>query len=70
LSKLADPTLALAHGIILQAEACRRLQAVFTTHCVYFAAWSTLMLEAQLRDFEAGMTGLRGPLIKARRAIE
>jgi len=48
LSKFAHPTAGLVHGITHQAEACRHLQAVFTTHGVYFAEQSTLALEAQL----------------------
>jgi hypothetical protein len=48
LSKFAHPTAGLVHGIRHQAEACRHLQAVFTTQGVYFAAQSSLVLEAQL----------------------
>jgi hypothetical protein len=48
LSKFAHPTAGLIHGIAHQAEACRQLQAVFTTKGVYFAAQTTLALEAQL----------------------
>ena len=48
LSKFAHPTAGLVHGITHQAEACRQLQAVFTTQGVYYAAQSTLALEAQL----------------------
>jgi hypothetical protein len=48
LSKFAHPTAGLVHGIYHQTEACRQLQAVFTTEGVYFAAQSTLAVEAQL----------------------
>jgi hypothetical protein len=48
LSKFAHPTAGLVHGITHQAEACRQLQAVFTTQGVYYAAQSTLALEVQL----------------------
>jgi hypothetical protein len=48
LSKFAHPTAGLVHGITHQAEACRQLQAVFTTQGVYYAAQGTLALEAQL----------------------
>jgi hypothetical protein len=48
LSKFAHPTAGLVHGITHQPEACRQLQAVFTTQGVYFAAQSTLAVEAQL----------------------
>jgi hypothetical protein len=48
LSKFAHPTAGLVHGITHQPEACRQLQAVFTTQGVYYAAQSTLALEAQL----------------------
>jgi hypothetical protein len=48
LSKFAHPTAGLVHGITHQAEACRQLQAVFTTQGVYFAAQATLALDAQL----------------------
>jgi len=47
LSKFAHPTAGLVHGISHQAEICRHLQAVCTTQGVYFAAQSTLALEAQ-----------------------
>lgn len=46
-SKFAHPTAGLIHGFTHQSEACRQLQAVFTTQGVYFAAQSTLSLEAQ-----------------------
>jgi hypothetical protein len=48
LSKFAHPTAGLVHGITHQPEACRQLQAVFTTQGVYYAAQSTLALEAQV----------------------
>lgn len=48
LSKFAHPTAGLVHGITHEPEACRQLQAVFTTQGVYFAAQGTLALEAQL----------------------
>jgi hypothetical protein len=48
LSKFAHPTAGLVHGITHQAEACRQFHTVFTTQGVYFAAQSTLALEAQL----------------------
>jgi len=48
LSKFAHPTAGLVHGITHQAEACRQLQAAFTTQGVYYAAEGTLALEAQL----------------------
>jgi hypothetical protein len=48
LSKFAHPTAGLVHGITHQPEACRQLQAVFTTQGVYYAAQSTLALDAQL----------------------
>ena len=48
LSKFAHPTAGLVHGISHQTEACRQLQAGFTTEGVYFAAQSTLAVEAQL----------------------
>jgi hypothetical protein len=48
LSKFAHPTAGLVHGITHQAEACRELQAAFTTQAVHFAAQGTLALEAQL----------------------
>lgn len=48
LSKFAHPTAGLLHGFTHQAEACRQMQAVFTTQGVYFAAHSTLALEAHL----------------------
>ena len=48
LSKFAHPTAGLVHGITHQPETCRQLQAVFTTQGVYYAAQSTLALEAQL----------------------
>jgi hypothetical protein len=48
LSKFAHPTAGLVHGVTHQAEACQHLQAVFTTQGVYFAAQSTLAMEAQL----------------------
>ncbi len=48
LSKFAHPTAGLVHGITHQAEACQHLQAICTTQGVYFAAQSTLALEAQL----------------------
>ena len=48
LSKFAHPTAGLVHGITHQVEACRQLQAVFTTQGVYYAAQGTLALEAQL----------------------
>jgi len=48
LSKFAHPTAGLVHGITHQAEACRQLQAVFTTQGVYYASQGTLALEAQL----------------------
>jgi hypothetical protein len=44
LSKFAHPTAGLVHGITHQAEACRQLQAVFTTQGVYYAAQGTLAL--------------------------
>jgi hypothetical protein len=48
LSKFAHPTAGLVHGITHQPEACRQLQAGCTTQAVYFAAQSTLSIEAQL----------------------
>lgn len=48
LSKFAHPTAGLVHGITHQAEICRQLQAGFTTQGVYYAAQSSLALEAQL----------------------
>ena len=48
LSKFAHPTAGLLHGIAHQPEACRQLQASFTTMGVYFTAQITLALEAQL----------------------
>ena len=48
LSKFAHPTAALVHGITHQGEACRQLQAGFTTWGIYYAAQGTLALEAQL----------------------
>ena len=48
LSKFAHPTAGLVHGITHQAEVCRHLQAVWTTHGVYFAVQSTLTVEALL----------------------
>ncbi len=48
LSKFAHPTAALVHGITHQLEICRNLQAICTTQGVYFAAQSTLAVEAQL----------------------
>jgi hypothetical protein len=48
LSKFAHPTAGLVHGITHQTEACRQLQAAFTTQGVYFAAQSILAMEAQL----------------------
>jgi len=48
LSKFAHPTAGLVHGITHQTEACRQLQAVFTTQGVHYAAQGTLALEAQL----------------------
>jgi hypothetical protein len=48
LSKFAHPTAGLVHGITHQTEACRQLQAIFTTHGVYYAAQCTLALNAQL----------------------
>lgn len=48
LSKFAHPTAALVHGITHQPEICRNLQAICTTQGVYFAAQSTLAVEAQL----------------------
>jgi hypothetical protein len=48
LSKFAHPTAGLVHGIMHQAGVCRQLQALFTTQGVYYAAQSTLAVEAQL----------------------
>jgi hypothetical protein len=48
LSKFAHPTAGLVHGITHQPEICRNLQAICTTQGVYFAAQSTLAVEAQL----------------------
>lgn len=48
LSKFAHPTAGLVHGITHQAEMCRHLQATCTTQGVYYAAQSTLAVEAQL----------------------
>jgi len=48
LSKFAHPTAGLVHGITHQVEACRQMQAVCTTQGVFFAAQSTLAIEAQL----------------------
>ena len=48
LSKFAHPTAVLVHGITHQPEFCRHLQAICTTQGVYFAAQSTLAVEAQL----------------------
>jgi hypothetical protein len=48
LSKFAHPTAGLVHGISHQTGGCRNLQVAFTTEAVYFAAQSTLALEAQL----------------------
>ena len=48
LSKLAHPTAGLVHGMMHQAEICRNVQAACTTEGVYFAAQSTLAVEAQL----------------------
>jgi hypothetical protein len=48
LSKFTHPTAGLVHGIRHQVEACRQLQAGFTTQGVYFAAQSTLAIESQL----------------------
>jgi len=53
LSKFAHPTACLIHGINHQAEACRQLQAAFTTQGVYFAAQTTLILEAHVFDAES-----------------
>lgn len=49
LSKFAHPTAGLVHGITHQPEICQHLQASCTTQGVYFAAQSTLAVEAQLR---------------------
>lgn len=49
LSKFAHPTAGLVHGITHQPEICQHLQAICTTQGVYFAAQSTLAVEAQLR---------------------
>lgn len=48
LSKFAHPTAALVHGIMPQTEIRLNLQAICTTEGVYFAAQSTLTVEAQL----------------------
>lgn len=48
LSKFAHPTAGLVHGIMHQAEACRQLQALFTTQGVFYAGQSTLAVEAEL----------------------
>ncbi|MBE0619152.1 MAG: hypothetical protein IH605_01025 [Burkholderiales bacterium] len=48
LSKFAHPTAGLVHGITHQPEICRHLQAICTTQGVYFAAQSTLAVEAQI----------------------
>jgi hypothetical protein len=48
LSKFAHPTAGLVHGITHQTEHCQHLQAGFTTQGVYYAAQSTLTIEAQL----------------------
>jgi hypothetical protein len=48
LSKFAHPTEGLVHGIMHQPEVCRRLHAICTTQGVYYAAQSTLAVEAQL----------------------
>jgi len=48
LSKFTHPTAALVHGIAHQLENSRNLQAICTTHGVYFAAQSTLAVEVQL----------------------
>jgi hypothetical protein len=47
-SKFAHPTAGLIHGILHQAKNCQRMQAVITTQGVYFAAQSTLAIEAHL----------------------
>ena len=49
LSKFAHRTAGLVHGITHQPEICQHLQASCTTQGVYFAAQSTLAVEAQLR---------------------
>lgn len=48
LSKFAHPTAGLVHGVTHQREICTNLQATCTTQGVYYAAQSTLALEAQL----------------------
>jgi hypothetical protein len=48
LSKFSHPTAGLVHGITHQTEGCRQMQAAVTTFGVYYAAQSTLALEAQL----------------------
>jgi hypothetical protein len=48
LSKFAHPTAGLVHGITHQPEICQNLQAICTTHGVYFAVQSTVAIEAQL----------------------
>jgi hypothetical protein len=47
LSRFAHPTAGLIHGIAHQSEACRQIQAMFTTQGAYFADQSLLTLEAQ-----------------------
>lgn len=47
LSKFAHPTAFLIHGILHQTESHIPFKTIFTTHGVYFAAQSTLALEAQ-----------------------
>lgn len=49
LSKFAHPTAGLVHGISHQIEACRQLQAGFTTQGVYYVAQSTLAIEVELK---------------------
>jgi hypothetical protein len=48
LSKFAHPTAVLVHGLTHQAVGCRQMQTVVTTFGVYYAAQSTLAMEAQL----------------------
>ena len=47
LSKFASEP-GLVHEITHQVEACRQLQAVYTTQGVYFAAQGTIALEGHL----------------------
>jgi hypothetical protein len=48
LSKFAHPTAGLVHGITHQVEICRHLQAIYTTHGVYFAEQSALAIASTM----------------------